>query len=225
MLQKIVIVENGAEAHMKKEEYVKVIVRVPREFAEFCQTEEAKEKPYDVCQVCSFIPDTCDGPRMDAMEYKRWSEWARDYMAKHGIIKAALAKKIDMPLSTLSHAISGLGYDVRTETRTKITNALIGMDRGRYPCHMAALLMAGEIVEDEDSDAKIAELQDEVNRLNAELARVIASAESKAQEVKQEAQTKIDYLKSQVDIRDKFLAEKNQLINDLTMAVINKNKE
>lgn len=214
--QNFAITRNEAETNMKKsEEYAKIVIKVPRNFAEFCQSEEIKEKPYDVCQMCSFIPDSCDGPRLDGMEYKRWAEWARDYMKRNQIVKTELAKKCDVPVSTLSHAISGVGYDVRAETRTKITNALLGIDRRRYPCHMAALLMAGQIIDGEDNESKIAELQEEVQRLGSDLAHAKEKAVAKVQEAKQEAQVKIDYLKAQIETRDKFLDEKNVQINKL----------
>lgn len=208
--------ENEAETNMKKsEEYAKIVIKVPKKFAEFCQSEEIKEKPYDVCQMCSFIPDSCDGPRLDGMEFKRWAEWARDYMKRNQIVKTELSKKCDLPVSTLSHAISGVGYDVRAETRTKITNALLGIDHRRYPCHMAALLMAGQIIDDEDNESKVAELQEEIQRLGSDLAHAKEKAVAKVQEAKQEAQVKIDYLKAQIETRDKFLDEKNVQINKL----------
>lgn len=214
--QNFAITRNEAETNMKKpEEYAKIVIKVPKKFAEFCQSEEIKEKPYDVCQMCSFIPDSCDGPRLDGMEYKRWAEWARDYMKRNQIVKTELAKKCDIPGSTLSHAISGVGYDVRAETRTKITNALLGIDHRRYPCHMAALLMAGQIIDDEDNESKIAELQEEIQRLGSDLAHAKEKAVAKVQEAKQEAQVKIDYLKAQIETRDKFLDEKNVQINKL----------
>jgi len=178
---------------------VKVVIMVPKSFADYCKTKEAKEKPYNICQLCPFISECCDGPRFDAMEYKRWAEWASDFMKKKGMTKSEVSKSLDMPLSTVSHALSGSGYDVRAETKTKITSALLGTSRGRYPCCMAAFVMAGKEMSDNDTEKQIADYETEIERLNAELKRVRERADTKVREAKEEAQVKIDNLKKQVE--------------------------
>lgn len=199
---------------------VKAVITVPKSFADFCKTQEAKEKPYNICLICEFISASCDGPNIEAMDYKRWSEWANDYLRQTGKSKSELAKKIDMPLSTLSHALSGNGYDIRADTKNKITNGLLGICKGRFPCQLAAMLMSGEGLEESEDGAKIAELRAEIDQLNEEINRITTATEARMEETKREFQAKIDYLKEQVAIRDKYLAEKNETINKLVDKIL-----
>lgn len=212
---------------------VKVPVDVPKSMMEFCRSPDAKEKPYDICLRCPFIRVSCDGPNILAMDYPRWVEWVRDRIKTTGLTKASISESSGIPLSTVNSALSGTSYDIRTDTMRRITRVIIGGCWGQYPCHFAALLMEGEDLEATEDGSKIADLQAEIERLNTELRRVISKAEAQVQEVRREAQLKIDNLKEQVEswkqesrIRDKYLAEKNETINNLVNVLIKeRNKE
>lgn len=199
---------------------MKITINAPESMIEFCHSPEAKSKPYDICLHCPYIKESCDGPNILAMEYPRWAEWARERIKRLGLSKADVAEAAGLSPSTLNGALSGAGYDIRTDTMRRITKAIIGGSWGQYPCHVAAVLIDGGGEEENESSQKIADLQAEIDRLNAELKRVISSAEAKVQDAKQESQAKIDYLKDQVTIRDKYLAEKNQMITDLMNAIL-----
>lgn len=205
-------------------------VDAPKSMIDFCKTTEAKEKPYNICLKCPFIRESCDGPNILALEYHRWVEWSKDWIKQHKITRQGVADAAGLPLSTINSALSGTGYDIKTDTMRRITKALVGGCWGQYPCHLAAILMDGTAEVDTGEDAKrIAALEAEVARLNAKLQKVIDTAEAKIADVKAEEKAKIDYLKEQVEgwrnesrIRDKFLSEKNETINRLVNALIEK---
>lgn len=201
---------------------IKIQFDVPKSMIAFCNTTEAREKPYDICLQCPFIRESCDGPNILAMDYPRWAEWARERIKQIEVSRQEIAEISGLSVSTLASALSGSGYDIKTDTMRRVTKAIIGGCWGQYPCHFASLLMKGVDLEDNEDGKKVSELEAEIEQLRAELKKETESTEARIQEAKKEAQTKIDYLKEQVNIRDKYLAEKNQIINDLMTAVIGK---
>lgn len=187
----------------------KVLVDVSREMIVYCQSEEAREKPYNICLQCPYMPDSCDGPNVLAMDYRRWGEWAKGRLEQMGLSKSGLSERSGVPLSTVTGVLSGSGYDIRTDTMRRITKVLVGGSWGTYPCHFAALLMDGVELEDEVEAKKTADLEREIEALQEEI-----------QEVRREAQAKIDYLFQQVNIRDKYLEEKNKTIDRLVNRIL-----
>lgn len=193
---------------------VKIEVDAPKSMIEFAKSSEAAERPYDICLHCPFIGISCDGPNVLSLEYKRWVDWALDWMGIRGLTRGEVALQAGIPLSTVKSALSGEGYDIRAETKRAITKVLIGGCFGQYPCHFAALLMAGEAQE-------------------AEADHVTATERERMAEqmllLKQEYQAKVDYLKERVEylqtqvehwqgearIRDKYLEERNKTIDRL----------
>ena len=188
---------------------INITVDASKEMRDFALSAQAKEKPYDICLKCPSLGVTCDGPNILAMEYKRWAEWANEYMDRKGLTKAYVAEESGLPLSTVRSALSGSGYDIRSETMRAITRVLIGGCWGQYPCHLAALLMAGIAPEDDGDVGQIRQLELE-----------LAKAEERLKTAKEEDQRKIEYLKEQVSIRDKYLIGKNKMITALVGTVI-----
>ena len=156
---------------------IKIPVDAPKTMLDFARSEQAKEKPYDVCLHCPFMGISCDGPNILAMEYPRWVEWANDRAKRQGLTRAEIASRADLPKSTVDSALSGKLYDTKSETMRKITKAIIGGCWGQYPCHLAYLLM-----ENGAEDDTIEQLEKE-----------------KAAWIKEECQKKVDYLKRIVD--------------------------
>jgi len=191
---------------------VKIQFDVPKSMIDFCHTKTAKSKLYDICLQCPYMRESCDGPNVLAMEYVRWAEWARERIKRMGLARADVAEEAELSLSTVNSALSGAGYDIRTDTMRRITKAIIGGCWGQYPCHFAALLIEGADLEDGDKDSA----GEFVIKWDLERAKF----EEKERELRADYQAKIDYLKEQVVIRDKYLDQKNQMIDDLTRAII-----
>lgn len=189
---------------------------------DYAQTSAAKEKPYDICLHCPFISESCDGPNILAMDYPRWVEWANHRMKRMNLTKGEVALQSGIPQSTVKSALSGVTYDIRTETMREITRVLIGGCWGQYPCHLAAILMAGNVQEAEPESTPLSVQERQ-------------QYETQIRELKAEAQAKVDYLKEQVAhwkeeaahwkeearIRDKYLADKNARIDALTDRILN----
>lgn len=195
---------------------LKVLVDAPKKMVEFAETPEAKDKPYDICLHCPFISESCDGPNILAMDYPRWVEWANQRMKRMNLTKGEVALQSGIPQSTVKSALSGVTYDIRTETMREITRVLIGGCWGQYPCHLAAILMAGNAQEAEPENTPLS-------------MRERQQYEAQIREIKADYQAKVDYLKEQVEhwkqeskIRDKYLAEKNEYINKLMDRILEK---
>lgn len=156
---------------------IKIPVDAPKAMLDFARSEQAKEKPYDLCLLCPFMGTSCDGPNILAMEYPRWVEWANDRAKKQKMTRGEIAAIADLPKSTVDSALSGKLYDTRSETMRKITKAIVGGCWGQYPCHLASLLMEG----------------------NAESDTQEAIDKEKLRWVQEESEKKISYLKRIVD--------------------------
>lgn len=192
---------------------LKILVDAPKTMVEYAKTASAKDKPYDICLHCPFISESCDGPNILAMDYPRWVEWARDRMKLRDLTKGEIALQNGLPLSTVKSALSGNSYDIRTETMREITRVLIGGCWGQYPCHLAAILMAGTAQDAEPEPMAAGER---------------AQMEEQIRQIKADYQAKVDYLKEQVAhwkeearIRDKYLEEKNKTIDRLMDRILN----
>lgn len=192
----------------------KILVDVSKQMVEYCQSSEAREKPYNICLQCPYMPDSCDGPNVLAMEYPRWVEWVKGRMSQMGLSKNALSERSGVALSTIKGFLSESGYDIRTDTMRRITKVLVGGSWGTYPCHFAALLMEGTDLDEDTDSKKAAELEAEVEELT-----------NKIREIKEEYKEEIKFLREQIEIRDKYLAEKNQTINKLMDRLLNEKKD
>lgn len=195
---------------------VNVQVDVSKDMVEFAKSASAREKPYDICLHCGSFAVTCDGPNILAMDYPRWVEWATEHIRRKKLKVAEIALASGLPQSTIKSALSGIHYDTRTDTMRKITKALVGGCWGQYPCHLASLLMEGDVHEvDQASQTMTAGERERM--------------EEHIRQVRADYQAKVDYLKEQVEhwkketehwkeesrIRDKYLAEKNARIDSL----------
>ena len=204
---------------------VHMLLEVPRSMRDYSQSPEAREKPYNICLFCPSLCVSCDGPNILAMEYPRWVEWASQRMKARQLKYAELALASGLSLPTVKSALSGKGYDIRTETMREITRVLIGGCWGQFPCHLAAMLMEGQANELEPPNMTQADRE----RYDEHIRQMNANFESQLRQAKEEAQAKIDYLKEQVShwkeeashwkeearIRTQFSEEKNARIDDL----------
>lgn len=179
---------------------LKILVDAPKTMVEYAKTASAKDKPYDICLHCPFISESCDGPNILAMDYPRWVEWARDRMKLRDLTKGEIAMQSGLPLSTVKSAFSGNSYDIRTETMREITRVLIGGCWGQYPCHLAAILMAGTAQDAEPEHLSAGER---------------AQMEEQIRQIKADYQAKVDYLKERIVYLQTQIEHKNTTIDKL----------
>lgn len=193
---------------------VHIQMEVPKSMRDYSQSPEAREKPYNICLLCPAVGITCDGPNIMAMEYPRWVEWALRLMRDRKMTYAELALASGLSLPTVKSALSGKGYDVRTETMRAITRALIGGCWGQFPCHLAALLMEDQAHEVEPSTLSSAERE----RMEAQMAQVKADYQAKVDYLKERVlylQEQVSHWQAECRLRDKHIADKNARIDNL----------
>ena len=214
----------------------KVVISVPKELKNAIETSDPN-KPYNICLVCDFLSNTCDGPNFTAMEYTRWVEWSNLRIKGLGLTRAKVAEEANLPLSTLNSILSGRTHDIKMSTMRDITKVLVSGCWGQYPCHIAALIMNSEelrvdeqivalqkqlVEEREKSD----ELREKLNRFNEyhqkELDTVRSEAKDKIDWLKERSKVLDGYIKDnqkQVEARDKTIARKDKIIGSLCVLV------
>jgi len=184
---------------------IKLIVEVPQEFVDYIQSTDFKDKPYDLCLQCPFDKKTCDGPDSGTMTYERWAEYMSARAKRDGLTHARIADAAYVSKGTIDSAFSGRGKDMRHSTMRAITQAVTGRDKGRYPCHLAALLMEGKdlniLQEDlyEEIEKFKTQHEQDMDELKAEFKKDMA-------DMKAAEQAKIDHLKEEVE----YLREENK---------------
>ena len=207
----------------------KVVISVPKELKNAIANADPN-KPYDICLVCNFLSNTCDGPNFMAMEYSRWVEWANLRIKKLGVTRAKVAEEANLPLSTLNSILSGRTHDIKMSTMRDITHVLVGGSWGQYPCHIAALLMNSEELR---VDEQIVALQQQLiaereksDDLRTKLNRYNEFHQKELDTVRSEAREKIEWLKEQAkdhrklaEVRDNTIARKDKTIAALCVII------
>lgn len=167
-------------------------------------------KPYDKCLSCQHrIEKRCDGPRTSAMPLPRWCEFMRDMKLANGLTNQDVCERSGVSIKTIERIMAqNCDRDIYRETARLIEDAIIGSSN-QYPCYLAF----EETIPQESE--KLNDALRELERLagdNAEYkAALDAIHESYNQElrtVRDEAQTKIDFLRAQLDREQK---EKDKL--------------
>ena len=193
----------------------KVIINLPTGFRPAVENSDP-DKPYNVCLDCDFLKHTCDGPNMLAMDYPRWVEWANARAKQLRLTRAQIAERSNLPKSTLDSILSGRTQDIRASTMRAITQVLVGGCWGKYPCHLAALIMSGEEVK---VDERIEELKHKLDSaindnhsLRAQLETVNNTARKELEAVRDDDQRKVAYLKERMNVLDEQIKEKDASI-------------
>lgn len=187
---------------------VKLNIDLPKSMFRIAQNDGTREKPYDLCLSCPFFGESCDGPNVLAMEYPRWVEWANTRARQLGLTRADIAERSNLPKGTVDSALSGRNKDIRSATMRDITEVLIGGCWGQYPCHLAAMLMRGELEDTAQEDESTLPLRETERRLQAveaerdDLLRKLADSDNRTQaqldKFEAEAQKKIEWLKGNI---------------------------
>lgn len=152
-------------------------------------TSNDKHKAYEICMNCPFMGDTCDGPNVAAMDYSQWAEWASAFAKRQELTHSTIAEVANLPKGTVDSALSGKNKDIRADTKRMITQAIVGGCWGKYPCHMAALLIDG-VLDEENFRADT--LEKELKRAKEDLAGA-----------KENASRNVDLLKEEIEFRNR----------------------
>ena len=159
-----------------------------------------QEKPYNRCINCIHIGELCDGPNFLAMEIERWCEWCRLRKEYLGWTNLHVAELADVSKISVDRIMRVDIKDLRISTMQAVTKALINGTWGKYPCVLAA-------TETLDT-AECSKLRDEIERLKAD-----HSAEIEA--LKASEETKVKYLKEQVQFLEDQIRSKDMLIKHM----------
>lgn len=195
----------------------KINIDVPKKMLDIAQSADAENKPYDICLHCPFMGVTCDGPNITAMSYARWVEWASKLAKQNGLTHSVIADQANLPKGTVDSALSGKNKDIRADTKRMITKAIVGGCWGQYPCHMAAQLMFGNLEEDEMHTETLVK---ELEKAKEELANAKAQYKQDLAEAKEEAHTQVDYLKKEVEFRNKRILSYAETVRRKDRAIL-----
>ena len=153
-------------------------------------------KPYNRCLSCPNLGVKCDGARSSAMPLQRWCEFMRDLKETKGLTNAYIADTTGISIKTIERLMAqNCDQDIMRETARKIEDVIIGSSN-TYPCILAF----------EESRPKETETIRDLERALAEnkelrtaLEKINASYNAELKIVREEAQKKIDFLRSEVD--------------------------
>ena len=159
------------------------------------------DKPYNKCLPCQHrIEKRCDGPRTSAMPLPRWCEFMRDMKIANGLTNQDIAERSGVSIKTIERIMAqNCDKDIYRETSRLIEDAIIGSSN-QYPCYLAF-------------EETIPHESEKLNDALRELERVLYDNEDyrkaldgihdsynlEMQTIRDEAQKKIDFLRSQID--------------------------
>ena len=153
-------------------------------------------KPYNRCLSCPNLGVKCDGARSSAMSLQRWCEFMRDLKETKGLTNAYIADRTGISPKTIERLMAqNCEQDIMRETARRIEDAIIGSSN-TYPC-----ILAFEESRPKESEAirdlerALAENKD----LRAALEIINASHDAEKKIIREEAQKKIDFLRSEVE--------------------------
>ena len=159
------------------------------------------EKPYNRCLNCDHRSEKrCDGPRTSAMPLQRWCEYMRLMKEANGLTNAEIAEKAGVSVKTIERIMAlSMDHDIMRDTARTIEDAIIGSSN-QYPCYLAF-------------EQNVPVESDKLNKAMLDLERALADNEdyreiidnihtsykAEMQLIRDEAQAKIEFLRSQLD--------------------------
>lgn len=184
---------------------------------------DVTNKPYNKCFACPHLKTPrCNGPRTSSMELGRWCEYMRDLRDLFNLTNEWIAEKAEVSLKTINRVMSGSSdQDIMRDTARRIEDAILGTDVNS-PCYTAFC------EENEPHKQKLSEasadleraLNDNKDYRNA-LDNIHAFYNSEMQQIRDEAQRKIQYLLNQVE-RLRAEVDYQRLENDRKAKIIDK---
>lgn len=162
---------------------------------------ESEDKPYNKCLKCIHRDEKrCDGPRTSAMPLDRWCEFMRLMKEANGLTNQEISERSGVSIGTIESIMAlTREQDLMRETARRIEDAIIGSSN-QYPCYLA---FEGSVpVSNEKMNDALRELERalETNRdYSKALDNIHESYREEMQLIRDDAQAKIAYLRSQVD--------------------------
>lgn len=159
-----------------------------------------KEKSYNRCLYCDQRGVNCNGPRTSDMPLERWREFMRDMKEVEGLTFAEISARSSIPARTIEKKLApgGDGQDIMRETARAIESAIIGSSP-QYPCYMAFVESLP------DSSKTSMDLEVEMAQLRRNIELIHDSYQKELATVRAEAQTKIDYLRSENEKKSRII--------------------
>lgn len=160
------------------------------------------DKPYNRCLACHHrIEKRCDGPRTSAMKLSRWCEYMKAMKEANNLTNAEIAERAEMSIKSIERIFStNYDQDIMRETARRIENAIIGSSN-QYPCYLAfeetVPTHNPEALNDALRDLELA-LADNADYRSA-LDNIHTSYRAEMQQIRDEAQAKINFLRMQLD--------------------------
>lgn len=158
-------------------------------------------KPYNRCLNCDHRAEKrCDGPRTSAMSLQRWCEYMRLMKEANGLSNIEISEKSGVSIKTIERIMSqNCDHDIMRETARMIEDAVIGSSN-QYPCYLAFEENTPK------SNENLNDLMRDLERAladNADYRKVLDSIhdsyKAEMQIIRDEAQSKIAFLRSQLD--------------------------
>ena len=134
---------------------VKLTFDIPRRMRIAAQEIGTSGNPEDICFECPFRGDTCSGVNETQLPMPRLIGLYKRLAKENNITRAQAAETARIPLDTLNSVITGRTEDPRHSTLQAISKAYNGGCWGKYPCHIAALLIRGELEDDSSDEGKL----------------------------------------------------------------------
>lgn len=166
-------------------------------------------KPYNNCLPCQHRKEgRCDGPRTSAMPLPRWCEFMRDLKAANGLTNQQIADRSGVSIKTIERIMAGsCDKDIYRETARLIEDAIIGSSN-QYPCYLVYEQTVPQDSEKLNAAMREAErLAVDNEEYRSALAAIHDSYNLELRTIRDEAQRKIDFLRSQLDLITRLLAE------------------
>ena len=162
---------------------------------------ESEDKPYNKCLKCIHRDEKrCDGPRTSAMPLERWCEFMRLMKEANGLTNQEISERSGVSIGTIESIMAlTRDQDLMRETARRIEDAIIGSSN-QYPCYLAFEWSVP--VSNEKMNDALRELERalETNRdYSKALDNIHESYRAEMQLIRDDAQAKIAYLRSQVD--------------------------
>ena len=182
------------------------------------------DEPYKACLECSHRKATrCKGPRTSNMTLQEWCKFIKAIKEAAGYTNQEVADGADVSLSTVESIMSlNREKDIMRDTARRIENFVLGVGTG-YPCYLAfeenipdvsqRVSNAMRDLERELDEKHLAALDNLRNSHAAEMLAIKTAHEAEKDAVKSDAETKIQYLRNQLERSER---EKDILWNEIT---------
>lgn len=192
---------------------IQIAFDIPQKMIEVAQDPSIWETPYNLCFHCPAHTVTCDGPNEQSMPIDRYVEWNEQLAKRKGMTRQDIADESGLPLPTVISIMSGRTTDPRHSTTQAISKAISGGCWGKYPCHIAYMLMTNSYehtIRHEDYRAltnEISSLRREIEEYRAALADIHNSYGKELADVRADSQRKIDHLLAENKKKDEQISK------------------